>query len=293
MEYNIETFIYKTVPGLDIKADVIRTEKPRRVARTLVYIHGGALIMGTRSGVPKTQLDRYLDAGFNVVSIDYRLAPETKLPEIIEDIKDAFIWVRDKGPELFGANPAKLAVAGSSAGGYLTLMTGFAVEPKPKALISFYGYGDVVGDWYAKPDPFYSKKPAVSREAALMSVGTTPLVEGGDGREPFYLYCRQQGLWPREVSGWDPWKEPEKFKPYCPIQNITREYTPTILLHGDRDTDVPYEQSATMAGALSRAGVDNSLVTIEGGGHGFEHEESDDTKRSMDLVMSFMKEHVK
>ena len=126
-----------------------------------------------------------------------------------------------------------------------------------------------------------------------MSVGTTPLVEGDDSREPFYLYCRQQGLWPKEVSGWDPAREPDKFKPYCPIQNITREYTPTILLHGDKDTDVPYEQSATMAGALSRAGVDNSLVTIEGGGHGFEHEESDDTKRSMDLVMSFMKEHVK
>jgi acetyl esterase/lipase len=66
-----------------------------------------------------------------VVSADYRLAPQAKLPEIIEDVRDFMRWVREKGPELFHADATKVIVAGSSAGGYLTMMTGI-LEPRPK-----------------------------------------------------------------------------------------------------------------------------------------------------------------
>ena len=72
-----------------------------------------------------------------LVSIDYRLAPEVKLPAIIEDLKDAFTWIREKGPPLFHANPEKLVVSGGSAGGYLALMSGICVEPRPTALVAY------------------------------------------------------------------------------------------------------------------------------------------------------------
>jgi acetyl esterase/lipase len=293
MSFESETFVYKTVGACEIHADVLRPTVPAKSGKTIVYIHGGALIWGNRSELPSAQISRYLDAGFRVVSIDYRLAPETKLPAIIEDVADAFTWVRDKGPALFGANPDNIAVAGGSAGGYLTLMTGLSVKPRPRALVSFYGYGDLVGDWYAKPDPLYSKRPAVSREAALLTVGKTPLSEGDDARERFYLYCRQTGLWPKEVSGWDPAADRAKFTPYCPLQNVSREYPPTLLLHGDKDTDVPYAQSAMMAGALARAGVESALITIEGGAHGFDYEDTPDTRDAMDQVMAFLRERMK
>ena len=52
-----------------------------------------------------------------VVSIDYRLAPETKLPAIVEDVQDACRWVRERGPKLFRIAPERLAVMGGSAGG--------------------------------------------------------------------------------------------------------------------------------------------------------------------------------
>ena len=126
------TFVYKTVAGCDVRADVYAAS-PGVQKPALVYIHGGALIMGTRKQIPPKQLVRYLDAGFAVVSIDYRLAPETKLPSIIDDIRDAFRWVARDGPSLLGINPGRIGVAGYSAGGYLTLMTGFAVAPRPKS----------------------------------------------------------------------------------------------------------------------------------------------------------------
>ena len=45
-------------------------------------------------------------------------------------------------------------------------MTGFRVEPRPKALVSYWGYGDVAGAWYSRPDPFYRSQPLVSEKEA-------------------------------------------------------------------------------------------------------------------------------
>jgi acetyl esterase/lipase len=148
-----------------------------------------------------------------VVSIDYRLAPETKLLAIIEDVRDAYRWTRETGAKLFRIDPERLAVAGGSAGGYLTLMTGFAVNPRPRALVSFWGYGDIAAPWYTRPDAFYSKQPAVPKEDAYGAVGSAVLSEPPDKnqRGRFYLYCRQHGLWPKEVAGRDPDAEPRWF----------------------------------------------------------------------------------
>lgn len=65
-------------------------------------------------------------------------------------------------------------------------------------------------------------------------------------RVTFYNYCRQKGLWPKEVAALEPGKEPEKLERFCPVRHVTREYPPTLLLHGARDTDVPFEESVRM-----------------------------------------------
>jgi acetyl esterase/lipase len=264
-----QTFVYKSVPGCEIKADVFGMAATG-VKPVAVWIHGGALIMGSRRLRPNSPLvSSLLDAGFTVVSIDYRLAPETKLPVIIDDVRDAFRWIRSSAPTLH-VEPDRLAVCGGSAGGYLTLMTGFVVHPRPKALVSYWGYGDIVGPWYSRPDPFYLRQPAVTREEALAAVGSTPISEPPpkNTRGRFYLYCRQQGLWPKEVAGRDPATEDRWFSRYCPIRNVTRQYPPTMLVHGTADTDVPYELSKQMAERLQTAGVEHQLVTVPEGAHG-------------------------
>jgi acetyl esterase/lipase len=289
-----ETYIYKTVGKCEIQADVYRL--PGNAIRPVIlWIHGGVLIMGHRSNISSEQLNMYLNAGYTVVSIDYRLAPETKIDGIIQDVQDACKWIREKGPELFNIDPDRMAVIGHSAGGYLTLMTGFCIEPRPNALVAFYGYGDIAGAWYSRPDPFYSRQQPISEQEAYESVGTE-VISGDPGqsnRWRFYLYCRQQGLWPREVTGHDPDEEPDAFDPFCPIRSVTAEYPPTLMLHGDVDTDVPYEQSVIMADELKRAGVEHELITISGGGHGFDGAgaESPVVASAFDKVLAFLKQH--
>lgn len=263
-----QTYTYKTVDKCVIKADVYGAGEQARPV--VMWIHGGALIMGNRGGIDAALRAGLVKAGLVVVSIDYRLAPETKLPGILEDVADAYLWVRQKGPELFKADADKIAVMGGSAGGYLTLTCGYRLEPRPRALVSFWGYGDIAGAWYSRPDPFYSKMPAVPQDEAYKAVGGPVLSEvtGKNSRGRFYLYCRQQGIWPQEVAGLDPDKEPKKFAPYCPIRNVSDQYPPTLLIHGTRDTDVPYELSESMDKELAKHKVTHELLTVTDAGHG-------------------------
>ena len=286
------THIYKTAQGCQIRADVYPSAHPNTPSSVILWLHGGALIWGSRVAPKAEHLRRYGELGCVVVAIDYRLAPETKLPGIIEDVRDAYRWVRETGPALFNIDPERVAVIGHSAGGYLSLMAGTFSSP-PRALVSFYGYGDIVADWYTRPDPFYCQRPLISRTEALNAVGTAPTAEGTGSRISFYFYCRQQGLWPREVGGHDPVAERSFFLPFCPLYNISEDYPPTLLLHGDQDTDVPYEQSATMASALAAAGVDSELITIPGGGHGFDAQmDKPEVSGAFTSVLRFLEQHL-
>ena len=289
------THVFKTVERCQIRADVYLPSGAEPPYPAVVYLHGGALIFGSRKGINARQCEAHVSSGFAVIAVDYRLAPETKLPAIIEDLQDAFRWVRQRGPDLFSLDPERVAAVGHSAGGYLTLMAGSCVTPRPRALVSFYGYGDIVADWYTKPDPFYCQQPLVSEEESGRLTQGPTLSEPyeGRGRDKFYLYCRQRGIWPQEVSGRTPATEPGFFVPYCPLRNVSADYPPTLLLHGTADTDVPYEQSAFMAQELSRHGIASDLVTIEGGPHGFDRQ-TDDPRviEAFDRVVDFLREHL-
>lgn len=288
------THTYKQVGGLEIKADVHRLDD-REVRPVVVWIHGGALIMGSRN-----RIDRYLqqlvDDGAVVVSIDYRLAPETKLPAIIEDIEDVFKWIRARGPELFQADPKRIGVWGGSAGGYLTLTTGFRVQPRPQVLVSFYGYGDLIGDWYSQPSPHARHRTIQMSEAEVRAeVSGPPLANASDRKRnggAFYQFSRRQGSWPREVSGWDPRREAEKFNPFMPIKNVSAQFPPTMLLHGTADTDVPYEQSVMMAAELKKHGVPHEFITLQGGEHGFGGADPNQIEAAHQAAIAFTKKHL-
>ncbi|MHB0878378.1 MAG: alpha/beta hydrolase [Anaerolineae bacterium] len=288
-----ETHVYKVAGSCRIKVDVYRPPAGQSPAAAVLWLHGGGLIWGTRRWISKVQLRRYLERGFTVFAPDYRLAPESKLPAIVEDLADAWRWVREEGPSLCGIDRERVGVVGHSAGGYLTLTAGL-LTPAPRALVSFYGYGDIVAGWYTMADDYYSQLPAVSREQALAAVGSKPIAASASNKRfTFYLYCRQQGLWPQEVGGQDPATDPAFFDPYCPVRHVGPGYPPTLLLHGDADTDVPHEQSRLMAEALARAGVEQRLITVDGGGHGFDGRLSEPKAgRAFAATLDFLSGHL-
>src|SRR5262245_43111214 len=92
-KFQKKTYVFKTVGDVKIHADVYRADDTK-VRPVVVWLHGGALIVGSRDSVARHLLDLCRAEGYVLVSFDYRLAPEVKLPGIIEDVQDAFRWLR-------------------------------------------------------------------------------------------------------------------------------------------------------------------------------------------------------
>ena len=285
-----QTFTYKTA-GCEIRADVYGASEGA-AKPALLWMHGGALILGSRRGIMRPFHGALLDQGYVIVSIDYRLAPETKLPAIIEDVEDAWKWMHAQARR-FGIDRGRMATGGASAGAYLAQMTGFCLNPRPRALVSYFGYGDIVGPWTSQPDESSRRLPLVSKEDALAAVGTTPTSEPpqGNHRDRFNLYCQQNGLWLMQVSGHDPHTEDKWFQPYCPIRNVTAKYPPTVLIHGTADTDVPYSLSKDMDATLKKAGVVHEFITVDGAGHRLAGATPEEVSRVAARAVEFVKAH--
>lgn len=281
------TVVYKIGEQFEIKADFYPAST--KFAPVIVYIHGGGLFWGSREDIKAEQVEFYLNAGFNVFSIDYRLAPETKVSAIKTDIADAISWIKSEGIKQFDYNPDKTAVIGGSAGAYLALLSG-TFDIKPQAIVSFYGYGDITGEWALKPSPHYQKMTTVPKELADMLVSNEVITVGPiQKRYAIYMYARQNGVWIEKISNTDI----KDLLSFCPINSVNAEYPPTLLLHGTADEDVPYEQSVSMSEALTKAGVENQLITIPNGKHVFDEDwQSVTVQKAFDDVIKFLRKHL-
>lgn len=286
-----KTITYKKDIRFEIKADFYPTN--RESAPVIVYIHGGGLLWGTREDIQEDMIKLYTDNGFALFSVDYRLAPETKLVDILTDIKDALEWIESEGSKQFGIDADRIAVIGGSAGGYLALNTG-TFEKKPRAIVSFYGYGDISASWATTPNKYYCQKDRVPKQIANNLVSNKTITEATvHERFLLYLYARQTGEWIQEVTGINPLVDKEGLKKLSPIYNISKQYPPTLLLHGTKDVDVPYEQSAFMRGALVKAGIQAHLISIPNGEHVFERDfHHPNVQNAFMQVINFLKKHV-
>lgn len=293
-ETTLQTFPYKRVGDLEVLLDVHRPDD-QKIRPVAVWIHGGALINGGRQGIGRASR-MLLEAGYCVVSIDYRLAPESKMPEIYEDLEDAFRWIRENGRKEFRGDVSKIAVLGGSAGGHLTLATGFRVDPSPDVLVSFWGYGDVIGPWLSEPSPHHRHAGKEITPKEIQTIESSPPIANaadrkGDGGA-YYQHCRRTGTWPEKVAGFDPETEPEKFPPFMAVKNVSPDYPPTLLIHGTEDTDVPYEQSAMMAREFRKHGVPHRLIRIANGEHGLAGADREDIEAAFAAVLPFIAKYV-
>ena len=251
------------------------------------------------------QLVKYLSAGYVVVSIDYRLAPETKLPGIIADAGDAYAWMRSDASDMLGIDPDQIAVVGHSAGGGLTLICGYRLEPRPKAIVSFYGQGGLMpARVLAKPAPENQNVKWADVQAVLSEsiISEDPLLPTEDGSlvpsERFATLSRfvtENNRFFETVFGFDPSKQPKKYSQFSPIRNVTPKYPPTMLLHGDLDDEIPPDNSSRMAEELKRSGVPHQHITLTDFGHGFDFYKPNrqPVQDAFEEVLKFLAKHIR
>ncbi|WP_218145271.1 alpha/beta hydrolase [Nocardioides luteus] len=99
-----------------------RDGEPGTAAPCIYWVHGGGMVMGDRFSQIDIPLDWLESFGATVVSVDYRLAPEASGATLVEDCYAGLGWVASHADEL-GIDPARIIVAGTSAGGGLAAGT--------------------------------------------------------------------------------------------------------------------------------------------------------------------------
>jgi len=189
----------------------------------------------------------WMEMGWNVVNVEYRMARVSLAPAAVEDCLCALRWVGAHAKD-FNFDLSHLVVTGESAGGHLALTTGMiptsagldrqcpgggftsntiAELPKVAAIISWYGITDL-NDMLAGPN---------LRTYAVEWFGSIP----------------DQAVIAKRVS---------------PLTYVRAGLPPVLMIHGDSDPIVPYTQATRLRDALTSAGVPNQLLTIPGGKHG-------------------------
>lgn len=260
--YSHRTFTYKIIDGLEIQADVYLPMEAKYIP-VVVYIHGGGLMFGSKESIWVSLRDAIVESNCALVSIDFRLAPETKVEEILQDVVDACKWIRSKGAVRYSLDPGRLALIGGSSGGYQVLLAGRALEPRPRAVISVSGLGDL--DLLRKnhnPD----RSGLNWDESPYSMVNKRPLT-GSEDEERLKMsrYLMENGWLLYEILGFDPDEEPERYNTLSLFKDIPSDYPPTLVVHAEKDGAVPFREAERIMKALTERAIECELFAVEEG----------------------------
>jgi acetyl esterase len=211
-----------------------------------ILVHGGGFDEGSKSTNVRPLFDPLANAGFAWFSIDYRMAPEFRFPQAIDDMNNAIRWVKSSAAK-YHVDVSKIVIIGESAGGFLVNYAAANETPETKvaAVVDIYGAVD-----YAKlallrrdhPERFNmaSINRHVSHGGGIRFFGAEKLDEAGLG----------------------------KLRAISPIEAVHKGMPPFLCIHGNKDDQVAYEQSTEMCDAMHKVGARCELITVAGGGHG-------------------------
>lgn len=250
--------VYTKVNDWEGKMDLYILPTATKPTPLLINIHGGGWNHGVKES--QTGFSTFFKAGFAVANIEYRLTPQATAPAAIEDARCALIYVIEHAKEL-NIDADKIVIMGGSAGGHLALMAGMLENDK-------------------RFDNNCSGNKKIKVAAIIDKYGITDVWDWGYGKN----------ITSKSATNWLGAKKTDAAfgAAVSPISYVKRTSPPTLIIHGDADPTVPYQQSVALYNKLQSAGVKTTFITVEGGLHGkFTKEKNTELNNA---IMLFIKE---
>jgi acetyl esterase/lipase len=251
--------VYQGANNQSLKLDVWYQHDVKTPSPTLVYIHGGGWIFGTKEG-SVLQFLPFLEKGWTVVNVEYRMASSSLAPAAVEDTRCALRWVYRNAAQ-WHFDTSKIVLTGHSAGGHLSLITGMLPEGTG---LDNQCYGDeklnvaAIINWYGITDVNDLIKGSNLKNYAVQWMGSQQNAE--------------------EIA-----------RRVSPLTYVRAGLPPILTIHGDKDDVVPYSHATRLKEALDNAKVPNQLLTIKGGGHGGFSQA--DYVKSYETIWAFLRQY--
>jgi len=239
----IRDITYATVDGKVLQLDLYL---PAGVTNPplLVWVHGGAWRQGSRTSVRR----EFAANGFATAAVSYRLSTEARFPAMIHDIKAAIRFLRARASD-YGYRADRIAIAGDSAGAHLAALVG--VSNGVAALEGTVGdHLDQSSDVHAIVDYY-----GASNLMTILAQST-----------PFGLDVRVPAL--DLLLGAQPDKVPDLARLASVVAHVDASDPPLLIFHGDRDPQMPINQSHELHGAYKALGLNVDFVVLHGSAHG-------------------------
>ena len=243
----------------------------------VIHIHGGAFVKGDKQDHQLNPFLTFLEHGYVVGSINYRLSGEAKFPAAVQDVKTAIRFLKFHAVK-YNLDPNRIAVVGGSAGGNLSAMVGTSAHiVEFEKDMPYFGEVDssvkAVVDWFGPTD--FSK---MDEQLSLNQLGPCDhsLVNSPESR---YMGTQISIISKNELSKADP------------TTYVTEKIPPFLIQHGKLDHLVPFQQSVLLTNRIKEVAGDDRVILeiIETADHGTPEFS---TQENMMKVIEFIKKYV-
>jgi len=237
---------YGKASGRAMLLDLYLPEKADKPLALIIWIHGGAWMAGSKDD-PSPAL-RFTANGYAVAQVGYRLSQEARFPAQIHDCKAAVRWLQANAAK-YNLDPNKFVAWGGSAGGHLVALLGTSG-----------GVAELEGN-----DNDLRESSRV--QAVVDWFGLTDFLHIGDAKSD--LQHNAPDSPESKLIGGALLENKDKAAKASPITYVSKDAPPFLIMHGDHDRTVPFNQSELLYATLKKAGVDVTLIPVKGAGHGF------------------------
>jgi len=265
-----ENIIYKTNQNGDQMALDIYTPKDTSSEKlpVVIYVYGGGWVKGDKTIRSETYIEdmflKLVEKKYAVIAINYTLLSEKiHFPLPLQDTKDAIRWVR-KNAEKYNFDTNNIGLFGASSGAHLSMLAAYTQDNEfvgSPELSSYSAKVNYVVDNFG---------PADLNTLLHTRIGKVPVFLVGLIFSNKIVTLRENLV--DGISGYDIKKDKRKvvkyFKTVSPI-TYADTAVPTLIVQGDKDKVVPLQQSKKLSRKLKKANVQNSLIIVKDGMHGF------------------------
>jgi len=255
----IPNVTYHQANSFENKLDLYIPRNDSTTTPVLMYIHGGGWVGGSKEA-NVLRLLPYLEMGWAVVNVQYRLGRVSRAPAAVEDCLCALQWVK-RNAEQYNLDTSRIVVTGNSAGGHLALTTGMV--PKSTGL-----------------DLECQIQEELGVAAIINWYGITDVGDLLSGKNTKSYAVRWMGSLPDRL---------DIARRVSPLSYVRADLPPILTIHGDADPTVPYQHAVRLHAELERVGVNNHLHTVPGGRHGGFNR--DQTVQIFETIRHFLAQH--